>query len=288
MARRCVKLVMTLLVRDEADIIAENISFHLAQGVDHIIATDNLSEDATTGILRDFERSGVLHYIRQTEDDYAQHRWVTHMARLAHSSYGADWVINNDADEFWYPENGDLKKVLAAVPAGCDALTARRVNFAPRAMPPEAGFADVMVWRDCESRNALGQKLPDKVCHRAFGDVVVGPGNHAVMRAGRVVVPHPAPIMILHFPMRSYRQFANKISKGGAALERNRELGPAIVATWRHLYQVYRDGGLPAYWQQCLLTDAMLEERVRDGSLVRDDRLARFFANRKVGAGEAC
>ena len=274
------KLVMTLLVRDEADIVADNISFHLAQGVDHIIATDNLSEDSTTDILRDFERSGVLHYIRQSDDDYAQYRWVTHMARLAHGVYGADWVINNDADEFWYPDSGDLKQVLAAAPDGCDALTARRVNFVPRAMPAGARFADVMVWRDRESRNALGQKLPDKVCHRAFADVVVAPGNHAAIRDGRVLVPHPAPITILHFPMRTYRQFANKIVKGGAALERNRELGPAIVATWRHLYRVYCAGGLPDYWQQCLLSDAMVAEQVREGRLVRDDRLARFFADR--------
>ena len=37
------KLVMTLLVRDEDDIIASNIDFHLNRGVDFIIAMDNLS-----------------------------------------------------------------------------------------------------------------------------------------------------------------------------------------------------------------------------------------------------
>ena len=33
---------MTLLVRDEQDIIRENINFHLAQGVDFIIDVVNL------------------------------------------------------------------------------------------------------------------------------------------------------------------------------------------------------------------------------------------------------
>ena len=78
------KLVMTLLVRDEADIVSSNIDFHLNHGVDFIIATDNLSVDGTTDILRAYERHGVLHYIDETDDNYAQHRWVTHMARLAY------------------------------------------------------------------------------------------------------------------------------------------------------------------------------------------------------------
>ena len=94
------KLVMTLLVRDEADIVSSNIDFHLDQGVDFIIATDNLSVDGTTDILRAYERRGVLHYIHQPDDDYEQHRWVTGIARSACAEFAADWVINNDADEF--------------------------------------------------------------------------------------------------------------------------------------------------------------------------------------------
>ena len=34
-------LVLTLLCRDEADILESMLRFHLAQGVDRIIATDN-------------------------------------------------------------------------------------------------------------------------------------------------------------------------------------------------------------------------------------------------------
>jgi hypothetical protein len=34
------KVVMTLLVRDEEDILRENIDFHLKQGVDHFIISN--------------------------------------------------------------------------------------------------------------------------------------------------------------------------------------------------------------------------------------------------------
>ena len=53
------KLVMTLLLRDEEDIVRENLDFHLAQGVDRVIVTDNGSEDGTVEILREYEARGA-------------------------------------------------------------------------------------------------------------------------------------------------------------------------------------------------------------------------------------
>ncbi len=41
------RIVLTLLVRDEADIIGSNLAYHLSQGVDFVIATDNGSRDGT-------------------------------------------------------------------------------------------------------------------------------------------------------------------------------------------------------------------------------------------------
>src|SRR3954466_6004641 len=100
------KLVMTLLVRDEQDIVADNLDFHLAQGVDEVIVTDNGSEDATLEILRPYEERGAVRAISEPSDDSSQGRWVTRMARMEAADLGADWVINNDAHEFWWPRGG--------------------------------------------------------------------------------------------------------------------------------------------------------------------------------------
>ena len=54
------KLVVTLLARDEEDVIACNLDYHLRRGVDFVIATDHGSRDATADILREYERAGVL------------------------------------------------------------------------------------------------------------------------------------------------------------------------------------------------------------------------------------
>ena len=53
------KLVMTLLVRDEADIVDAQIAYHLHAGVDFVVATDNRSVDATTEILERYARDGI-------------------------------------------------------------------------------------------------------------------------------------------------------------------------------------------------------------------------------------
>ena len=78
------RVVMTLLVRNEEDVIAENILFHYAQGVESFLVMDNLSTDATSAILRRLARFVPITYIQQTSDTYDQAQWVTEMARSAY------------------------------------------------------------------------------------------------------------------------------------------------------------------------------------------------------------
>jgi hypothetical protein len=269
------KLVMTLLVRDEEDIVAANIDFHLAQGVDFVIAMDNLSVDRTTALLQDYARRGLLHYILQKEDDYSQGRWVTSMARLAFTAFQADWVINNDADEFWYPEEGNLKQVLDAIPSQYDAAAVARTNFIARPMSQADFFADIMTMRERNSLNPLGKPLPGKLCHRGFPDIEIEQGNHAISRPAQEIAVTDAPITIFHFPMRTYPQFANKIALGGAAYARNTELPHTTGETWRRLYEIWSRGDLEKYYQAAITSD----EDILDSRLVFDDRLKVSLAN---------
>jgi hypothetical protein len=66
------KLVLTVLARDEADVIDAQIGFHLNAGVDFVIATDNNSRDGTTEILEAYERDGALHLIREPAEGLRQ------------------------------------------------------------------------------------------------------------------------------------------------------------------------------------------------------------------------
>ena len=270
------KLVMTLLVRDEQDILEANIDFHLHQGVDFIIATDNLSVDRTPAILERYQRMGKLLRIEERSDDYSQHRWVTRMARMAAVDHGADWVINNDADEFWWPtQPGNLKDALARVAPEIGAVRVPRYNFPVTGQyPAHLPFHAAMTWRDTRSENPLGRPLPPKACHRGWADVEVAQGNHGISRQGQAIAASDGWIDILHFPMRSYAQFENKIRLGGAAYARNTELSPGVGNTWRQLYADWQAGKLLAYYEAKIPTQEQLHERIASGRYVRDDRLS--------------
>jgi glycosyltransferase involved in cell wall biosynthesis len=269
------KLVMTLLVRDEQDIIAEHLDFHLAQGVDEVIVTDNGSVDATLEILRSYEARGTARIILEPSDDYSQGRWVTRMARMA-ADDGADWVINSDADEFWWPRSGSLVSTFESLDAGTGVVVARRTNFVPQP-EDDRPFWERMIVRERESLNPVGKPLPPKLAHRAHPEITVVQGNHRVQGPDLGERLDDGSVDILHFPMRSYAQFENKIVKGGQAYARNRELPERIGRTWRRLYEVWERGDLPAHY-----ADSVVSDPDRD-DLVEDTRLRDYLRELRLG-----
>jgi Glycosyl transferase family 2 len=277
------KLVMTLLVRDEEDIIRDNIEFHLAQGVDFFIATDNRSVDATTKILKEYEERGLLHYIYEGNDDFDQSAWVTRMARMAFSDYGADWVIHSDADEFWWPLHGNLREVFECLPGEVSVVFSNRLNFV--AVDSDSGqpFWSRMIYREKESLNLLGKSLRPKIAHRGNATVIVHQGNHSV--AGMAMFDQADGLIeILHFPVREYKQIENKIILGGEAYARNSKLPKAVGLAWRELHEAYKDSGnLNQYFRDQQHDSDKLNKRLQAGDIVIDKKLRDYFFSGAVG-----
>jgi hypothetical protein len=252
-------LVMTLLARDEADIIDAQIAFHLNAGVDFVIATDNGSEDGTTEILESYARAGYLHLIREESQGFDQSAWVTRMARLAATDFGAEWVINSDADEFWWPRREALKAILAQVPTRFATVRALLRNFVPR--PNEdASFADRMTARLVYAEPATMGRFreqpfhpQDKVVHRAHSKVIVKHGNHDASWPGSRDLRGWWPIEVLHFPVRSLEQCARK------------------ARNWKRLR--YPGYGVLRSYGPLVVDDAALVTGLGVGSLVIDTRL---------------
>jgi hypothetical protein len=280
-------LAMTLVVRDEEDILETNLRYHLAQGVDFIYALDHNSTDATPDILRSFEQMGVLRMLREGGDVHDQAPRVTRLARLAHDELRADWVINNDADEFWWPAVGDLKDLLCAIPEPFDVLVARRHNFIPRADGAGVAFQDRMLWRHAESRTPTGQLLEPKVAHRGDHRVVVAPGNHYIQAPAFTRAP-PLPLVeVLHFPARDYQQFVRKTLHTGRGYELLPGRDPTIGVDQLRLLGLHRRGELRDYFDRWANSDEEMERGVSDGSIVRDVRLRDYLARAAEGSTTA-
>ncbi len=265
-------IVLTLLVRDDADVVEACLAYHLHRGVDFVIATDHRSEDGTTDVLRAFERTGRLRLLREEGRAFEQDVWVTRMGRMAAREHGAAWVIHTDADEFWWPAAGDLRETLAAVPASVGRLVVPRSNFLP-ARDEGGPFFERMVMRDRASENAVGTPLPPKVCHRACVDVTVHMGNHDATSPQLGPAVPADDLEILHFPVRGWRQIERKVVQGAQALASNRALPEQFGITWRRLGAGVEDGRLRAYWE----SQVALGERAPDARIVRDERLRRYL-----------
>jgi hypothetical protein len=276
------KLVMTLLARDEADIVDAQIAFHLDAGVDFVVATDNRSEDETTAILERYEKEGHLHLIREEGNDLRQTEWVTRMARLAATDFGADWVLNTDADEFWLPPGGDFRQLFSAIPNGFGVVRGAWRNYVPRP-DDERFFAERMTARLCApSFHPHPLSTHFKSAHRAAADVRIGRGNHEAFAPGLVPLRGWYPIEILHFPVRSLQQCKHKYVTQFVALQLNAQKG--IPGHMAEAYRAYLAGELEEFYRPLVVADGALDAGLRSGELATDTRLR--DALRALGFGD--
>ena len=283
------KLVMAMKVRDEGDVLDENLRYHRAQGVDQFIVTDNGSTDETPEILRRWEGERLLRLIEEPSTDEFRdqaHWWVTRMARMAATELDADWVVHADADEFWSPVSGTLKEALEGIPDEYGVVLAPRPEFPAR---PDAGpFWERMTVREARSRlrpKIAHRAIPDAVLHRGAHDVDVERDESGALHSGRAVMRAVKPTReatedklmwapmwparVLHFPLRSFDQYKRKVEvtlAGGFDDKAHDELRIA-----------YEDGRLPDLYAKLVEDDASVEEGLREGRLVEDRTVADFL-----------
>lgn len=278
------RLIMTLLVRNEADIVRQMLAFHLACGVDHVIITDNGSTDGTVEILQEFVRTGVADLWFEPAQDKRQYAAVTRMALFAREHRGADWILNSDADELWHHPSGSLK---AAVPVdGTRVVHLSRRNM----LPPEDGIAagdPLAIMRmavlkptsDAAAPNLL-QPLGTKALCAAPGLLRVSQGNHSADFDGPVPARWDADVVGYHYPVRSRAQFHCKVEMAGAAYARNSEFPPEIGRHLRAWYALLCAGDLDAEYDRLVVPKAAREGLMAQGVIGRDDTM---HANAALG-----
>lgn len=267
------KIAMTLLVRDEEDIIYENIWHHYMQGVSSFIVMDNKSRDRTAEIIREASGFVSIDYVYQGRDDYNQSEWVTQMARRAKEKFDADWVINSDADEFWCHSEGRISDFLSALPADIGCIDVPRFNAVMINSVHHTGLPETHPRRsvifDLESTNSLGKPLPSKCLHRGSEEVLVASGNHSVENiVGKKATQ--TGLRIFHYPYRTLHRYEQKIAAGGAAYARNTSLPAGVGITWRRQYEELKRGDLRSFWESCFVPDEESQINLVSGRFFED------------------
>ena len=263
------KLVMSMVVRDEADVLEAQIAFHLNAGVDLVLATDHESTDGSADILESFTRDGYLRRIpvRGAPRDAA---WRASMAALAEREYEANWLIDSQADEFWLPRAESLQDVLEAIPPRYGAVQAFARIFPPR---PEDGrsFVERMTVREASPPYPEGDGADRldwalRPIFRAHAATALGAGRESALDG---IVPLRAwyPIEVLRFPLRSLEQAQRRVTARAGPPDARSALELKALAA-------HRAGDLAGAWPGLVLNDASLNRGLADGSLQLDERLS--------------
>jgi hypothetical protein len=270
------KIVLTLMVRDEVDIVAAMIEHHLAQGVDLIIATDNASVDGTTEVLQRYADLDVLELHHDPVHRKQHGAVVTQMARRARTEHAADWVINADADEFWVPvdKNLTLRKALESIPLSLNAFTVPVTNLVGPPALRGSGI-DRLLWRDLRTNEQLWDigiyaQPTDNAVHRGESDIVVAQGNHFVSLKSNGQPDDEFALEVLHLPWRSWSQLEQKVVHAGRAYEANPDLRPSKNHHGMADYRRYLGGRLRYVWALRHPLEEELTAGERDGRFVRD------------------
>jgi hypothetical protein len=132
------RLVLTTVMEgSDATSATENVQFHLAAGVDLVLAS--VSDSAVAESLRTLGER--VHTVPSGTDR-------TNLARLAAAQHAADWIISADPQEFWWPRGEDLKEVLAPIPERYTIVQGLRRDFPvgemTRRSTPEDGKGAVL------------------------------------------------------------------------------------------------------------------------------------------------
>ncbi len=271
-------LVMTILVKNEADIIEANIRTHASLGVDAFVIMDNGSNDGTREILSKLQNEFEITIIDE-KGYYQQKKFMTKLAFLAKRIYKPDWIINNDADEFWIPNSGNsLKEHLNFKGA---ILRVDRFNIIPpiESIEKEDVFFD-SIYEVSNQINYRVAKREDisvllgqasrKVIINPHGLIKINSGNHSAEHIAFWNKKSCSTIKNYHYPIRSYKQFEKRVVTRKKVLDNfpNVKMGDH----YRELVKKYINGKLKEEYKKFIFKDKEIELLKKIG-IVSENRL---------------
>lgn len=217
--------VLITMVKDEDDIIYENLVWHFALGFRKFVVVDNNSTDKTLELIEKFrketEKFAKVFLIYDPITEYIQSKIITASYRYAVTVWPeTKWIFPVDADEFWIPEK-NLTSILSEVPFYINSLVtnkSKHLGVYGEEIDESLPFYQRIKYRQKNIESGLG-----KIAFRADCiDRIVGQGNHNLVQnykavRGLEIRYYPANQLGLHmteYPYRSVSQTFKKLQNG--------------------------------------------------------------------------
>lgn len=273
------RLIMTLLVKNEEVLLEQNILFHKAMGVDAFIVTDNNSQDRTPQIIQKYiDKGWIVESIKEPGTNYDQKAWVDRMIWSAKSCHNADWVINCDADEFWFSASCDLKSEMSGK---ANALRCKVMSVCPddrrdwsewdrvaKPIPtPDISKYDLSPYN-------IYKRFTYKVAHSTSRYIKISMGNHKVKMLFKN--QKNSDIVIYHYNILGRDSFIKKMVNGGQQIENNPK--KSVARHWRYFYELYKSNSIEREYDR-IIGSKYIDEFQKLGYLYRDDSVAKTLKN---------
>lgn len=247
---------LMLLIKDESDIISQNLEHHYHLGFRYFFVMDNSSTDGTADLIAVFRAKHsdalvicvydpVVAFYQQEKMNALQ---IFAQNYLVHDK--PDWIFFVDADEFITCCSARAEEAKAAFQAILTDSKRKLMIFhwvqCASDLPiesinggyePQAVFSNR--WRE------LSPAVP-KIAFRGNNGIMTTQGNHTTsaypFSTDQAIVMSEVGFYILHYPMRSIRQLRQKIVNCGRSYEAYS--GPNNFGDhWKTYYQWFQEHG---------------------------------------------
>jgi hypothetical protein len=137
------KVALLSHVDDAANAVDDHLAFHFAAGVDVVLLVGSTHP----------ERANV--HVVSTREDAVRHAERT----------GAEWLLEGDVSEFWWPRGGSLKELLEPVSPRYDSVRAfagdgerlaKRIGAGSEVASPVRGWCPIEIVRDPSDARVRG------------------------------------------------------------------------------------------------------------------------------------
>lgn len=204
-------VAMTLLTKNEGDILEKFLMFNKNSGVDFFVVTNNGSTDNTAAIIEKYQKLGWIKQVFDYNGTFDQVLLVDRMNKWIIKNSDADWVVNSDTDEFWVCTSGNLKEYLSKRTE--NLVRVKVYNVIP--LDQSNSMSNRMYVFDPEKIDSrafsiYSRSFP-KVIYRAKDYISISQGNHDVKLFNKSICI-ANDIMIMHYAVRSASHLLSKFN----------------------------------------------------------------------------